>query len=173
MDRIPYMAPGLVGPRKAALGKTPTDVWWHTIVCPNSREKTGYATQKPRGIIDRIVKVHSRPGDVLCDFFAGSGTLGESAAELGRSALLVDSNIEAIRVMKRRFSGLDVVWRRGSARAVSSLAMLREAAGEDREAFLAAESGREDAVACAPEEGSRRAASGRGGCRSAERGARA
>ena len=173
MDRIPYMAPGLVGPRKAALGKTPTDVWWHTIVCPNSREKTGYAPQKPRGITDRIVKVHSRPGDVLCDFFAGSGTLGESAAELGRSALLVDSNIEAIRVMKRRFSGLNVVWRRGSARAVSSLAMLREAAGKDREAFLAAESGREDAVACAPEEGSRRAASGRGGCRSAERGARA
>ncbi len=139
MDRIPYMAPGLVGPRKAALGKTPTDVWWHTIVCPNSREKTGYATQKPRAIIDRIVKVHSRPGDVLCDFFAGSGTLGESAAALGRSALLVDSNIEAVQVMKRRFAGLDVLWRRGSPRASSSLELLKEAAAADREAFRAAE----------------------------------
>ena len=139
MDRIPYMAPGLVGPRKAALGKTPTDVWWHTIVCPNSREKTGYATQKPRAIIDRIVKVHSRPGDVLCDFFAGSGTLGESAAVLGRSALLVDSNIEAVRVMKRRFAGLDVLWRRGAPRAASSLELLKQAAAADREAFRAAE----------------------------------
>lgn len=110
MDRIPYMAPGLAGPEKAARGKTPTDVWWHTIVSPNSREKTGYATQKPRAIIDRIVKIHSNPGDVLLDFFAGSGTLGESAYMLGRNSILVDSNPEAIAVMKRRFAGFDVVW---------------------------------------------------------------
>ena len=154
MDRIPYMAPGLVGPRKAALGKTPTDVWWHTIVCPNSREKTGYATQKPRAIIDRIVKVHSRPGDVLCDFFAGSGTLGESAAALGRSALLVDSNIEAVRVMKRRFAGLDVLWRRGAPRAASSLELLKEAAAADREAFRAADQAAEKALTGAESAGS-------------------
>ena len=154
MDRIPYMAPGLVGPRKAALGKTPTDVWWHTIVCPNSREKTGYATQKPRAIIDRIVKVHSRPGDVLCDFFAGSGTLGESAAALGRSALLVDSNIEAVRVMKRRFAGLDVLWRRGAPRAASSLELLKEAAAADRETFRAAEQAAEKALTGAESAGS-------------------
>lgn len=110
MDRIPYMAPGLAGPEKAARGKTPTDVWWHTIVSPNGYEKTGYATQKPRGIIDRIVKVHSKPGDLLMDFFAGSGTLGESAATLGRSAILVDCNPDAIAVMKRRFAGLKVEW---------------------------------------------------------------
>ncbi|MBO7684722.1 MAG: site-specific DNA-methyltransferase [Kiritimatiellae bacterium] len=110
MDRIPYMAPGLVGPEKAARGKTPTDVWWHTIVSPNSHEKTGYATQKPRGVVDRIVKIHSRPGDVLMDFFAGSGTLGESALELGRRAILVDSNPDAIAVMKRRFAGRGVEW---------------------------------------------------------------
>ncbi|WP_077072296.1 DNA-methyltransferase [Mailhella massiliensis] len=128
MDRIPYMAPGLVGPSKAARGKTPTDVWWHTIVSPNGREKTGYATQKPRAIIDRIVKVHSRPGDILCDFFAGSGTLGESAFQLGRNALLVDSNLEAIHVMKRRFAGLDVEWRRGAARAGASLSSLKKEA---------------------------------------------
>lgn len=128
MDRIPYMAPGLVGPSKAARGKTPTDVWWHTIVSPNGREKTGYATQKPRAIIDRIVKVHSRPGDILCDFFAGSGTLGESAFQLGRNALLVDSNLEAIHVMKRRFAGLDVEWRRGAARAGASLFSLKKEA---------------------------------------------
>ena len=114
MDRIPYMAPGLVGPEKAARGKTPTDVWWHTIVAPASREKTGYATQKPRGVIDRIVKIHSRPGDTLLDFFAGSGTLGESAAALGRNAVLIDSNPEAAEVMRRRFallSGVAVEWR--------------------------------------------------------------
>ena len=131
MDRSPYMAPALVGPRKAALGKTPTDVWWHTIVSPNGREKTGYATQKPRAIIDRIVKVHSNPGDVLCDFFAGSGTLGESAFELGRNALLVDCNLEAVHVMKKRFADMDVEWRRGAARAPLSLRSLVEA----REAF--------------------------------------
>ncbi len=104
MDRIPYMAPGLVGPEKAARGKTPTDTWWNTIVSPNGKEKTGYPTQKPRAIIDRIVKVHSNPGDLLLDFFAGSGTLGESAAALGRDAILIDSNPEAIRVMSARLS---------------------------------------------------------------------
>ena len=107
MDRIPYMAPSLVGPEKAARGKTPTDVWWHTIVGTISHEKTGYATQKPRGIIDRIVKIHSNPGDMLMDFFAGSGTFGESAHELGRNCILVDSNPDAIRVMKRRFAKLN------------------------------------------------------------------
>ena len=106
IDRIPYMAPGLVGPEKAARGKTPTDTWWNTIVSPNGREKTGYPTQKPRAIIDRIVKVHSNPGDRVLDFFAGSGTVGESAAALGRHAVLVDDNPEAIAVMKRRFARL-------------------------------------------------------------------
>lgn len=104
MDRIPYMAPGLVGKDKAARGKTPTDTWWHTIVSPNSHEKTGYPTQKPIGVLNRIVKVHSKPGDRLMDFFAGSGTLGESAAELGRDAVLIDSNPEAIAVMRRRLA---------------------------------------------------------------------
>ncbi len=107
MDRIPYMAPGLVGKEKAARGKTPTDVWWHTIVSPNGKEKTGYATQKPLGILDRIVKVHSRPGDLVMDFFAGSGTTGESAARHGRHFILVDSNPEALAVMARRFDGVE------------------------------------------------------------------
>jgi site-specific DNA-methyltransferase (adenine-specific) len=106
IDRIPYMAPGLVGPKKAARGKTPTDTWWHTIVSPTGKEKTGYPTQKPLGIINRIVRVHSNPGDVLLDFFAGSGTLGESAARHGRSATLVDNNPEAIRVMRGRLAAL-------------------------------------------------------------------
>ena len=104
MDRIPYMAPGLVGEEKAARGKTPTDVWWHTIVSPNGKEKSGYATQKPLGVLERLVKVHSRPGDLLCDFFAGSGTLGEAAANHGRDYLLVDNNPEAIQVMIRRLA---------------------------------------------------------------------
>lgn len=104
MDRIPYMAPGLVGPEKAARGKTPTDVWWHTIVPTNGREKTGYATQKPLGIIRRIVNVHSNPGDMLLDFFAGSGTLGQAAAESGRDFILVDSNPLAVETMAKRLA---------------------------------------------------------------------
>jgi site-specific DNA-methyltransferase (adenine-specific) len=103
-DRIPYMAPGLVGEEKAARGKTPTDVWWHTIVPTNGREKTGYATQKPLGILERIVRVHSNPGDLVLDFFAGSGTTGEAAAKNGREFILIDSNLEAINVMERRLA---------------------------------------------------------------------
>ncbi|MFG0256572.1 MAG: DNA-methyltransferase [Phycisphaerales bacterium JB043] len=102
IDRIPYMAPGLVTKEKAARGKTPTDTWWHTIVSPNGKEKTGYPTQKPLGVINRLIKVHSNPGDRVLDFFAGSGTIGESAIRNGRSAVLVDSNEEAIEVMVRR-----------------------------------------------------------------------
>jgi site-specific DNA-methyltransferase (adenine-specific) len=104
IDRIPYMAPGLVGPEKAARGKTPTDVWWHTIVSPNGKEKTGYATQKPIGVLERIVRVHSRPRDLAVDFFAGSGTLGEAAARLGRDFLLIDESREAAAVMARRLA---------------------------------------------------------------------
>jgi site-specific DNA-methyltransferase (adenine-specific) len=101
-DRIPYMAPGLVGAVKAARGKTPTDVWWHTIVSPTGKEKTGYATQKPLGILERIVRVHSNPGERVLDFFAGSGTTGAAAAKNGRSFLLIDESVEAIAVMERR-----------------------------------------------------------------------
>ncbi len=104
MDRIPYMAPGLVGQEKAARGKTPTDVWWHTIVGTRAAERTGYATQKPLGILERIVKVHSRPGDLVLDYFAGSGTTGEAAARNARDFLLIDDNPEAIRVMARRLA---------------------------------------------------------------------
>jgi site-specific DNA-methyltransferase (adenine-specific) len=102
IDRIPYMAPGLVGPEKAARGKTPTDTWWHTIVSPTGKEKTGYPTQKPLGVVERIIRLHSRPDDTVLDFFAGSGTVGEACAKLGRNFILVDSNPEAIEVMKRR-----------------------------------------------------------------------
>ena len=76
VDREPYMAPGLVTAEKAARGKLPTDVWWHTIVPTSGREKTGYPTQKPEGIIRRMVQASTRPGDWCLDFFAGSGTLG-------------------------------------------------------------------------------------------------
>jgi site-specific DNA-methyltransferase (adenine-specific) len=106
-DRIPYMAPGLVGPAKAARGKTPTDVWWHTIVPTNGKERTGYATQKPLGILERIIKVHSNPGDLVLDFFAGSGTTGEAAARCGRDYILIDSNPQAIEVMQKRLFHLE------------------------------------------------------------------
>jgi site-specific DNA-methyltransferase (adenine-specific) len=103
IDRIPYMAPGLVGPEKAARGKTPTDVWWNTIVPTQGKERLGYPTQKPLAIIERIVKVHSEEGSHLLDFFAGTGTLGEAAVKHGRNATLIDNNPEAIAVMKKRF----------------------------------------------------------------------
>ncbi len=102
IDRIPYMAPGLAGPEKAARGKVPTDVWWNTIVSPTGKEKTGYPTQKPLKILERIIRVHSDPGDTVLDFFAGSGTTGAAAARLGRNYILVDNNPEAIHVMEKR-----------------------------------------------------------------------
>ena len=102
IEREPYMAPGLVSAEKAERGKLPTDVWWHTIVPTSSREKTGYPTQKPEGVLRRIVQASSRPGDRVLDLFAGSGTTGAVAAELGRDAVLVDVNPEAIRIMRER-----------------------------------------------------------------------
>ena len=104
VDREPYMAPGLVSAEKAARGKLPTDVWWHTIVPTNGSEKTGYPTQKPEGIVRRIVQASSRPGDWCLDFFAGSGTLGAVAAKLGRRYVMIDSNPEAVRVMRERLA---------------------------------------------------------------------
>jgi len=103
-DRIPYMAPGLVGAEKAARGKTPTDVWWHTIVSPTGKEKTGYPTQKPLGILERIVRVHSNPGDIVLDFFAGSGTTGEAAARQERNFLMIDQSPQACTLMKQRLT---------------------------------------------------------------------
>jgi site-specific DNA-methyltransferase (adenine-specific) len=107
VDREPYMAPGLVTAEKAARGKLPTDVWWHTIVPTNGAERTGYATQKPEGIVRRMVLASTRPDDWCLDFFAGSGTLGAVAAKLGRRYVLIDSNPEAIAIAKRRLGHLD------------------------------------------------------------------
>jgi site-specific DNA-methyltransferase (adenine-specific) len=107
VDREPYMAPGLVTAEKAARGKLPTDVWWHTIVPTNGAEKTGYPTQKPEGIVRRIVQASSRPGDWCLDFFAGSGTLGAAAAALDRRYVLIDSNPQAVRVMRERLGDRD------------------------------------------------------------------
>jgi site-specific DNA-methyltransferase (adenine-specific) len=107
VDREPYMAPGLVTAEKAARGKLPTDVWWHTIVPTNGREKTGYPTQKPEGIVRRMVQASTRPGDWCLDFFAGSGTLGAVAKKLGRRYVLIDSNPHAVEVMRARLDGGD------------------------------------------------------------------
>lgn len=102
VDREPYMAPGLVTPEKRELGKLPTDVWWHTIVSPTGKEKTGYPTQKPEGLLRRVVAASSREGDWVLDFFAGSGTLGAVAAKLGRRFVCVDQNPQAISIMTAR-----------------------------------------------------------------------
>ena len=123
VDRIPYMAPGLVGPEKAARGKLPTDTWWHTIVSPTGKEKLGYPTQKPLGILRRIVRASCPRGGVVLDFFAGSGTTGAAALECERSFVLVDESAEAIRIMKRRFAGRpDVAFERSPTRPPRSRA---------------------------------------------------
>lgn len=108
VDREPYMAPGLVTPEKVAKGKLPTDVWWHTIVSPTGKEKTGYPTQKPLGILRRIIQASSKENDLVLDFFAGSGTTGAAAAELNRNFILIDQNPESIGVIKERFKTLQV-----------------------------------------------------------------
>lgn len=105
VDREPYMAPGLVTPEKLARGKLPTDVWWHTIVATGGRERTGYPTQKPEGILRRIIAASSAPGDPVLDLFAGSGTTGAVARSLGRRFLLVDENPDAVAIMRHRLAG--------------------------------------------------------------------
>ena len=115
VDTVPYMAPGLQTPERIARGKPLTDVWWSSIVATGGRERTGYATQKPLKIVGRIVRVHSRPGDMVLDFFAGSGTAGEAAAANGRRFILADSNPDAFNAMKKRlgkFPGVRFVDRR-------------------------------------------------------------
>ena len=102
IDRIPYMAPGLVGPEKAAVGKLPTDTWWHTIVGTRSAERSGYPTQKPEALAERIIRAGSNPGDLVLDPFTGSGTVGAVAARLGRAFLLIDNNAEAVACMRGR-----------------------------------------------------------------------
>ena len=110
VDREPYMAPGLVTPEKVARGKLPTDVWWHTIVSPTGREKTGYPTQKPEGILRRIIQASTREGDWVLDFFAGSGTTGAVAASLGRRFVLVDESADALAVIRARLTKAGVAF---------------------------------------------------------------
>lgn len=105
-DRLPYMAPSLVGAEKAARGKTPTDVHWHTVCPTQGPERTGYPSQKPLGLLKRFVAVHSMPGDVVIDPFAGSGTTGQAAVDLGRDAILIDSSVDAVSVMRKRFESV-------------------------------------------------------------------
>jgi site-specific DNA-methyltransferase (adenine-specific) len=109
VEREPYMAPGLVTPEKAARGKLPSSVWWHTIVSPTGKEKTGYPTQKPLGVLKRIVSASSRPGDLVLDYFAGSGTTGAAAAALGRRFHLIDDNPAAVAVMAERFAKVEEI----------------------------------------------------------------
>ena len=107
VDREPYMAPGLVTKEKAALGKLPTDVWWHTIVSPTGKEKTGYPTQKPEGILRRIISASSKPGDTVLDFFGGSGTTAAVAAKLDRRFITIDQSPDSIAVIKERLKKID------------------------------------------------------------------
>jgi site-specific DNA-methyltransferase (adenine-specific) len=116
VDREPYMAPGLVTAEKAERGKLPTDVWWHTIVSPTGKEKSGYPTQKPLGILRRIIQASSKPGDSVLDFFAGSGTTGVAAAELDRKFVLIDQNPEAIQIIKNRLNQISCEYSQAALR---------------------------------------------------------
>ncbi len=109
IDRIPYMAPALVGAEKAKRGKLPTDVWWQSIVGTNAKERTGYPTQKPLALADRIIRASSDPGELVLDPFAGSGTVGEAAERLARRYLLIDQNPDAIEIMQRRLPAAELV----------------------------------------------------------------
>ncbi len=108
VDREPYMAPGLVTQEKVEKGKLPTDVWWHTIVSPTGKEKTGYPTQKPLGILRRIISASTKPGDRVLDFFAGSGTTAHAAWELKREFVVIDQNPESLKVIRQRLDDLGV-----------------------------------------------------------------
>ena len=110
IERIPYMAPGLVGKEKAERGKLPTDTWWHTIVPTNGTEKTGYPTQKPLGILRRIIQASSNQGDVVLDFFGGSGTTAAACLEFGRTFIIVDNNPQSIQIMRKRFADIEIEW---------------------------------------------------------------
>jgi site-specific DNA-methyltransferase (adenine-specific) len=129
VDREPYMAPGLVGPEKAARGKLPTDVWWHTIVSPTGREKTGYPTQKPEGLVRRMVQASTRPGEICLDPFAGSGTLGAAARALGRGFVLVDESPDALDVAGRRLGLAPAVARRSAPLAERSMTHVEPPSG--------------------------------------------
>lgn len=113
VDREPYMAPGLVTKEKAELGKLPTDVWWHTIVSPTGKEKTGYPTQKPEGILRRIISASSKPGDMVLDFFAGSGTTGAVAHKLERNFVLIDQHSESIQTIIKRLTEIGAEFEQG------------------------------------------------------------
>jgi site-specific DNA-methyltransferase (adenine-specific) len=123
VEREPYMAPGLVTAEKAARGKRPTDVWFHTIVPTTGREKTGYPTQKPEGVLRRIVAASSRTGGWCLDPFAGSGTLGAVCRQLKRRFVLLDSNPIAIEVMRQRLE------EGGGGGAVEDAVIARKAQG--------------------------------------------
>lgn len=114
IERIPYMAPGLVSAEKRERGKLPTDVWWHTIVPTNGKEKTGYPNQKPEGVLRRVIQASSAPGELVLDFFAGSGTTGAVARQLGRRFVLADHNPEALTVMRKRFGPNGVAYLDGN-----------------------------------------------------------
>ena len=119
IERIPYMAPGLVSKEKAARGKLPTDVWWHTIVATNGKEKTGYATQKPEGILRRVLSASSQDGDWVLDFFAGSGTTGAVAQQMNRRFVMIDDNDEAISVMARRLGTAEIFYADAALRPIT------------------------------------------------------
>jgi len=87
-------------------GKVPEDWWYFPVVARLHKERTGYPTQKPEALLERIILASSNPGDLVADFFCGAGTAAVAAARLGRTFLAVDSSFRAMHATRRRLCGL-------------------------------------------------------------------
>ncbi|MDD2192790.1 MAG: DNA methyltransferase, partial [Bacteroidales bacterium] len=88
--------------------KLPADVWEIPTINAMSKEKIGYATQKPEALLEKIIKASSNEGSIVLDVFGGSGTTAAVAERLGRRWITTDIGKPAILVMRKRFIDQDV-----------------------------------------------------------------
>ena len=85
-------------------GKVPEDWWYFPVVARLHNERTGYPTQKPQALLERIIKASSNPGDLVADFFCGSGTTPLMAANLGRRFIATDATFRALHTTRSRLT---------------------------------------------------------------------
>lgn len=85
-------------------GKVPEDWWYYPVVARLHNERTGYPTQKPEALLERIILASSNPGDLVADFFCGSGTTAVVAERLKRHYLMVDAAWRAVHTTRARLA---------------------------------------------------------------------